>query len=66
MGRGVSLKTRGQRSWWEGGKISLAERRRGLWATGKGAFAIAAWLRDLQASELLPTQASGLLNDLYT
>ena len=66
MGRVLSLKTRGQRSWWAGGTATLDARRRGLWATGKGAFAIAAWLRDLQASELLPAQASGLLNDLYT
>ena len=30
----------------------------------EGAFALAAWLRDLQTSELLSTQTSGLLHDL--
>ena len=33
--------------------------------TIKGALALAAWLRDLQTSELLSTQTSGLLHDLY-
>ena len=28
---GLFTQPRGQRSWWEGGKISLAARRRGLW-----------------------------------
>ena len=30
----------------------------------EGALALAAWLRDLQASELLSTQTSGLLHNL--